>query len=71
VADGHVPQAVLDEAATQLTPDEPTRLVYAVIEINAWNRLAVTVGAPEPGSYQIAAADTSTARTHSSLDSTP
>jgi hypothetical protein len=26
--------------------------VYAIIEINAWNRLAITTGAPEPGSYQ-------------------
>jgi hypothetical protein len=33
------------------SPEELTRLVYAIIEINAWNRLAVTVGAPEPGSY--------------------
>jgi hypothetical protein len=28
------------------------RLVYAVIEINAWNRLAITLGSPEPGSYK-------------------
>jgi AhpD family alkylhydroperoxidase len=53
VADTHVPQAVVDEAATQFTPEELSKLVYAVIEINAWNRLAITVGAPEPGSYRI------------------
>jgi alkylhydroperoxidase family enzyme len=35
------------------TPEELTRLVYAIIEINAWNRLAITVGAPEPGSYRL------------------
>jgi AhpD family alkylhydroperoxidase len=52
VADGHVPRAVLDEAAQHFSRDEMTRLVYAVIEINAWNRLAITTGAPEPGSYQ-------------------
>lgn len=43
---------MLENAATQFTPAELIRLVYAVIEINAWNRLAVTVGAPEPGSYR-------------------
>jgi AhpD family alkylhydroperoxidase len=52
VADSHVPQAVVDEAAAVFSPEELTRLVYAIIEINAWNRLAITVGAPEPGSYR-------------------
>ena len=52
VADGHVPQVVLDDAATQFTPGELGKLLYAVIEINAFNRLGITVGAPEPGTYQ-------------------
>jgi AhpD family alkylhydroperoxidase len=52
VADTHVPQAAVDEAAAHFPPEQLTRLVYAIIEINAWNRLAITVGAPEPGSYQ-------------------
>lgn len=52
VAETHVPRAVLDEARESFSAEELTRLVYAVIEINAWNRLAITVGAPEPGSYQ-------------------
>jgi AhpD family alkylhydroperoxidase len=52
VATSHVPRSVLDEAAEHFAPEELTRLLYAVIEINAWNRLAITVGAPEPGSYQ-------------------
>ena len=52
VADSHVPQDVLDEVAKQFKPEETTRLVYAVIEINAWNRLAIATGAPEPGSYE-------------------
>jgi AhpD family alkylhydroperoxidase len=47
----HAPQAAIDDAARCFSPDELTRLVYAIIEINAWNRLAITVGAPEPGSY--------------------
>lgn len=52
VADTHVPQPVLDDAAKQFSRDELIKLVYAVIEINAWNRLAIATGAPEPGSYQ-------------------
>jgi len=52
INDGHAPLAVIQEAAQQFSRDELTRLLYAVIEINAWNRLAITVGAPEPGSYE-------------------
>src|SRR5450432_4318409 len=50
ISDTHVPQPVVDGAAAVFSPAELTRLVYAIIEINAWNRLAITVGAPEPGS---------------------
>jgi AhpD family alkylhydroperoxidase len=53
IADTHVPEAVLDEAAREFSPEELTRLVFAIVEINAWNRLAVTTGAPTPGSYQV------------------
>jgi len=52
VAESHVPRTVLDQAAEQFSPEELSKLVYAVIEINAWNRLAITTGSPEPGSYQ-------------------
>lgn len=51
VSETHVPQSVVDEVATVFSPEELTRLVYAIIEINAWNRLAITLGAPEPGTY--------------------
>lgn len=51
VAETHVPESVVADAAAVFAPDELTKLVYAIIEINAWNRLAITVGAPEPGSY--------------------
>ena len=46
-----VPREVLDEASEHFSPEELTRLLYAIVEINAWNRIAVTTGAPEPGSY--------------------
>jgi AhpD family alkylhydroperoxidase len=52
VADTHVPQETLAEAASVFSPEELTRLLYAIIEINAWNRLAITLGTPTPGSYQ-------------------
>ena len=52
VADTHVPNGVVDDAAEHFAPDELAKLVYAIVEINAWNRLAITFGAPEPGSYQ-------------------
>ena len=52
IADAHVPPADLEGAAKEFSPDELSKLVYAIIEINAWNRLAITVGAPEPGSYE-------------------
>ncbi len=52
VAETHVPQSAVDEAASQFPPDELTKLLYLIIEINAWNRLAITVGSPEPGSYR-------------------
>ncbi len=40
-----------EEAAGHFDPDELSRLLYAIIEINAWNRLAITTGSPVPGSY--------------------
>lgn len=52
VAESHVPRTVLDQAAEQFSPEELSKVVYADIEINAWNRLAITTDAPEPGSYQ-------------------
>jgi AhpD family alkylhydroperoxidase len=48
----HPPQAVVEEAASVFSPDELSRLLYAIIAINAFNRLAVTTGAPDPGSYR-------------------
>jgi AhpD family alkylhydroperoxidase len=51
ISEAQVRQPAIDEAAKAFEPAELTKLVYAIIEINAWNRLAITVGAPEPGSY--------------------
>jgi AhpD family alkylhydroperoxidase len=51
VSETQVPTNVIDAAAAFFAPAALTEIVYAVIEINAWNRLAITTGAPEPGSY--------------------
>jgi AhpD family alkylhydroperoxidase len=42
----------VEAAAAHFEPVELTALLYAIIEINSWNRLAVTTGTPEPGSYR-------------------
>ena len=52
IARGHVPTSVVDAAASEFAPDELTRLLYLIIEINAWNRLVISTGSPEPGSYR-------------------
>jgi len=52
ISDSHAPQNVIEEAASLFSPDELTKLLYAIIEINAWNRLAITTGLFEPGSYR-------------------
>lgn len=44
--------SAIDEAAASFDTQERTKLLYAIIEINAWNRLAITTGAPEPGTYR-------------------
>ena len=52
IADTHAPLELIEQSADVFSPDELEKLVYAIIEINAWNRLAITTGAFEPGSYQ-------------------
>ncbi len=51
VAETHVPDEVVEEAKRCFTDDEVVKLVYAVVVINAWNRLGVSV-APQVGVYQ-------------------
>ena len=46
LADGGVPDDVLDECDEAFSAEELAALLYAIVEINAWNRLAVTARAP-------------------------
>jgi alkylhydroperoxidase family enzyme len=54
ISESHLTQTEIDEAAAVFSPEELTKLLYAIIEINSWNRLVLTTGSPEPGSYRVA-----------------
>lgn len=51
IADGHVPPAVEDRARAAFDEATYATVVFTVVVINAWNRLAI-VGHSEPGHYQ-------------------
>lgn len=51
ITQGHAPDAVYNEARAQFSEKELSDLTFAVITINAWNRLAISSRA-EPGSYK-------------------
>ena len=60
VADGHVPDAVFEAVRPHFTDKELVDLTFAVMAINAWNRLAIAFRAPA-GSYQVPRAKVSKA----------
>ena len=49
---GGVPEDVYTEAERHPEPAELAALIWAIVTINAWNRLAIPTGDPVPGSYQ-------------------
>ena len=51
VADGHVARDVWNEAAAHFDEEALAHLLWAIIAINAWNRLAVATRM-EPGKYE-------------------
>lgn len=51
LADGHVSDDVIDEAKQHFDELELTKLLYAIVTINAWNRFGVTAAKPV-GDYQ-------------------
>lgn len=51
VSDGHVPDEVYNEVKAEFTEKEIVELTLAVIAINSWNRLAISMRAV-PGSYE-------------------
>lgn len=48
VADTHVPDEVVDAARTHFSEQELAQLVFHVVTINAWNRIAITARMPLP-----------------------
>ena len=52
VADDHVPDEVYDEARQQFTEEELVNLTFALVAINAANRLNIAFRTV-PGSYQV------------------
>lgn len=55
VTQGHVPDAVYEEARAHFGPKELADLTLVVTTINAWNRLSIAART-EPGTYQPARA---------------
>ncbi len=51
VADGHVPDAVYEEASQQFNPTELSDLTFVVATINSWNRLSIASRTPA-GTYR-------------------
>jgi alkylhydroperoxidase family enzyme len=42
VADTHVPRALYEAVAKHFDEQELAQLIWAIVAINAWNRIAVT-----------------------------
>ena len=55
VAETHVPDDVFERVSRQFKEEEIVALTFAVVVINSWNRLAISLR-PAVGSYQPAAA---------------
>ncbi len=51
ITEGHVPDAVYEEARKQFSEDELIDLTLAVTTINSWNRIAISFRTT-PGTYQ-------------------
>ena len=51
VTDGHVPDAVYEQARGQFTEEELVNLTLAVVTINGWNRINIALRTV-PGAYQ-------------------
>ena len=51
IGDTHVPDELYERVSKLFDEDEMVALTFAIVVINAWNRLAVSFRVP-PGSYQ-------------------
>ncbi len=51
VTEGHVPDAVYEQARSQFSEQELVNLTLAIVTINSWNRLSIAFRSV-PGAYQ-------------------
>jgi AhpD family alkylhydroperoxidase len=51
IRDGHVPRPVWDAAAAHFDEEELARLLWAIVAVNTWNRIALATRM-EPGTYE-------------------
>ena len=51
IADGHVSDAIYEEASRHFSEEELVNLMLAIVTINGWNRLSITFQTPV-GNYQ-------------------
>ena len=51
IADNHVPDELYEQVRQHFSEEEVANLTFAVVTINAWNRLAISFRT-EPGTYQ-------------------
>src|SRR5262249_13387076 len=51
ISEGHVPDAVYEEARQQFSEEELVKLTFALVAINGWNRLSIAFRAV-PGTYR-------------------
>jgi AhpD family alkylhydroperoxidase len=54
IGDHGVSEEVWARAEKQFDQEQLAALIWAIVAINSWNRLAISTGSPEPGSYQVA-----------------
>lgn len=52
VSQDGVSDETFEQARTQFDENQLAALIWAIVAINAWNRMAISTGSPEPGSYQ-------------------
>ncbi len=52
LSEGHPPAAVVEAVGQVFTEPEAVRLLYAIVAINAWNRLSIIGTGAAPGSYR-------------------
>ncbi len=53
LSEGHPSADVVEEVGRHFDEAEATSLLYAIVAINAWNRLAVVGSGAEPGTYRV------------------